>query len=75
LIAIILELFLKKNALSRVVVRYNNLKLLDPDLRNDLLIDLTARTGLKIEKVRILKINIGKGRAELEVFFKDHSSS
>ncbi len=74
LLAIILELFLKKNSLARVVVRYNNLKLLDPDLRNDLLIDLTARTGLKVEKVKILKINIGKGRAELEVFFKDPGS-
>jgi hypothetical protein len=75
LLAIILELFLKKNSLVRVVVRYNNLKLLDPDLRNDLLTDLTARTGLKIEKVKILKINIGKGRAELEVFFRDHGNS
>jgi hypothetical protein len=75
LLAIILELFLKKNSLARVVVRYNNLKLLDPDLRNDLLIDLAARTGLKIEKIKILKINIGKGRAELEVFFRDHGNS
>jgi hypothetical protein len=75
LLAIILELFLKKNSLARVVVRYNNLKLLDPDLRKDLLIDLTARTGLKIEKIKILKINIGKGRAELEVFFRDHGNS
>jgi hypothetical protein len=75
LLAIILELFLKKNSLARVVVRYNNLKLLDPDLRNELLIDLAARTGLKIEKVKILKINIGKGRAELEVFFRDHGNS
>ena len=74
LIAIILELFLKKNALTRVVVRYNKLKLLNPDLRNELLTDLTARTGLNVEKVRILRINIGKGRAELEVFFRDHST-
>jgi predicted membrane protein len=74
LLAIILELFLKKNALTRVVVRYNKLKLLNPDLRNELLTDLTARTGLNIEKVRILRINIGKGRALLEVFFRDHST-
>ncbi len=73
IIAIILELFLKKNALTRVVVRYNKLKLLNPDVRNDLLKDLTAQTGLKIEKVKILRINIGKSRAELAVFFRDHN--
>ena len=75
IIAIILELFLKKNALTRVVVRYNKLKLLNPDLRNELLTDLTARTGLNIEKVKILRINVGKGRALLEVFFRDHVTS
>lgn len=75
IIAIILELFLKKNSLTRVVVRYNKLKLLNPDLRDELLTDLTARTGLNIEKVKILRINIGKGRALLEVFFRDHSTS
>jgi len=71
ILAIILELFLKKNALTRVVIRYNKLKLLNPDLRNDLLKDLTEHTGLNIEKVKIRRINIGKGRAELEVFYRD----
>jgi hypothetical protein len=71
ILAIILELFLKKNALTRVVIRYNKLKLLNPDLRKELLKDLSAHTGLNIEKVNIRRINIGKGRAELEVFFKD----
>jgi hypothetical protein len=75
LLAIILELFLKRNALTRVVVRYNKLKLLNPDLKAELLTDLTARTGLNVEKVKILRINIRKCRAELEVFFRDHSTS
>ena len=74
ILAIVLELFLKKNTLTPVVVRYNKLELLNPDLRNDLLKDLTARTGLNIEKVRIRKIDIGKGKAELEIFFKDQST-
>jgi Domain of unknown function (DUF4956) len=74
ILAVILELFLKKNALTRVVIRYNKLKLLNPDLRNDLLKDLTARTGLNIEKVKILRINIEKGRAMLEIFYKDKSA-
>lgn len=75
ILAIVLELFLKKNTLTPVVVLYNKLKLLNPDLRNDLLKDLTAQTGLNIEKVRIRKIDIGKGKAELDVFFKDKSAS
>jgi hypothetical protein len=61
ILAIILELFLKKNALTRVVIRYNKLKLLNPDLRKELLKDLSAHTGLNIEKVNIRRINIGKG--------------
>jgi hypothetical protein len=75
IIAIILELFLRKNALTRVIIRYNKLKYLDPDLRKELLKDLSAQTGLDIEKVIIRRINIGKGRAELEVFFKDNNVS
>jgi hypothetical protein len=75
IVAIILELFLKKNALTLVVIRYNKLKLLNPEHRKDLLKDLTAQTGLKIEKIKIRRINIGKGRAELEVFFKDNQNT
>jgi hypothetical protein len=75
IIAIILELFLRKNALTRVIIRYNKLKYLDPDLRKELLKDLSAQTGLDIEKVIIRRINISKGRAELEVFFRDNNVS
>jgi hypothetical protein len=75
IIAIVLELFLKKNTLTPVVVLYNKLQLLNPDLRTDLLKDLTVQTGLNIEKVRIRRIDIDKGKAELEVFFKDKSTS
>jgi len=69
--SVILELFLRKNALTPVFVVYNKLEFLNPDLRNDLLIDLSAKTGLKIEKVRIRKIDIAKSNVELEVYFKD----
>jgi hypothetical protein len=69
--AIILELFLKKNYLTPVLLVYNKLMLLNPDHRKDLLTDLTSQTGLKIEKVRIRKIDIAKGIAELEAYFRD----
>lgn len=69
--AIILELFLKKNALTPVLVVYNKLEFLNPDFRNDLLKELSGQTGLNIEKVRIRKIDIAKKSAELEVYFRD----
>ena len=69
--AIILELFLKKNALTPVLVVYNKLEFLNPDFRNELLKELSGQTGLNIEKVRIRKIDIAKKSAELEVYFRD----
>jgi len=69
--AIILELFLKKNSLTPVLIVYNKLMFLNPGHRKDLLTDLTSQTGLNIEKVRIRKIDIGKGNAELEAYFRD----
>jgi hypothetical protein len=44
---------------------------LNSDHRKDLLTDLTSQTGLNIEKVRIRKIDIVKGIAELEAYFRD----
>ena len=69
--AIILELFLKKNSLTPVLIVYNKLMFLNADHRKDLLTDLTSQTGLNIEKVRIRKIDIAKGIAELEAYFRD----
>jgi hypothetical protein len=69
--AIILEQFLKKNTLTPVLIVYNKLSFLNPDVRKDLLTDLSSQTGLNIEKIRIRKIDILKGNAELEAYFRD----
>jgi hypothetical protein len=69
--AYLLEIFLKKNFLTSIIIIYYKPQLLNPDLRTELLKDLSKRTGQKIEKVRIRKINIGKGNAEVEIFFKE----
>jgi hypothetical protein len=69
--AYLLEIFLKKNFLTSIIIIYYKPQLLNPNLRTELLKDLSKRTGQKIEKVRIRKINIGKGNAEVEVFFKE----
>ncbi|HPA87520.1 MAG TPA: DUF4956 domain-containing protein [Bacteroidales bacterium] len=69
--AMLLEIFLKKNFLTPVTIIYNKLNLLNPELKEELLADLAASTGLNVEKVRIKKIDIAKCNAEIEVFFRD----
>jgi len=67
---LVLELYLKSQASSSLVVIYDNLKLLKSETDPELLKDLTEQTGRKIEKVKITKFDISRGVAELEVFFK-----
>jgi hypothetical protein len=73
--AIILELFLRRKALTSVNIIFNKPELLNPKLREDLLKDLSSPTGLDIKKVRIRKIDIGKSYAELEVFYKENNET
>jgi hypothetical protein len=73
--AIILELFLRRKALTSVNIIFNKPELLNPKLREDLLKDLSSHTGLDIKKVRIRKIDIGKSYAELEVFYKENNET
>jgi len=62
---------LKKSApMQNHKVLYDNLELLNPDKLNDLKADVSARTGIKIEKVRIRKVNLVAGNAELDVFYR-----
>jgi len=69
--ALILEIFLKNKAMTPVIIVYNKIQLLKPESRTELLQDLSLQTGLKVEKVRIRKIEIAKSNAELEVFFRE----
>jgi hypothetical protein len=73
LAAFLLELFLRKNGMSSVIIVYNKPELLNPGVREELLKELSTQTGLKIEKVRVRKIDIGKGNAELEAFFRENT--
>jgi hypothetical protein len=69
--AIILEFFLRKNALVKVLIVYNKPELLNPGFRGELMKELSDYTGEFIESVKIRKIDIGKGNAELEVYFRE----
>jgi len=71
----LLENFLQKNGLSSMVVIYNKLEMLHPKSRQDLLNELSQQTGLSIKKCMVRKIDIGKGNAEVEIFFRDSTAS
>ena len=51
-------------------VLYDKLELLNPEKLNDLKTDVSTRTGIKTEKIRIRKINLVAGNAELDVFYR-----
>jgi len=51
-------------------VLYDKLELLNPEKLNDLKTDVSSRTGIKTEKIRIRKINLVAGNAELDVFYR-----
>jgi len=69
---IILEFFFhKKSTFSNFKLTYDKLELLNPAKKNELLSDLSIRSGIKIEKARICRIDLTKGQAELEVFYKN----
>ena len=71
LITYILEIFLLKKSMTKLLLTYNKIELLKPGFNNELLKDLSRHTGQNIERVIIKKINIEKSNARLEVYFKD----
>jgi hypothetical protein len=60
----------EKKKYSRHQVLYDNLGLLNPDKKNELLKDISKRTGIEIDKVRIRKIDLIKSNAILDVYYK-----
>jgi len=67
----ILEEYLKKNNFEKYSVHYDNLDLLKPGNNNKLMKDLSSRIGHDILKVQIKDIDLKKGSAELDVYFKE----
>jgi ribosomal protein L24 len=60
----------KPAPLKKHQVLYDNLGLLNPEKLNELKTDVSTRTGIKIEKIKIRKINLTAGNAELDVFYR-----
>jgi hypothetical protein len=72
LIAGLLEYFLFRKKISIKSITYNNLDLIHPDRRPELMEDLDQRFGLReIEKIKVGKIDAVKNSVRLQVHFKD----
>ncbi|MBW6502354.1 MAG: DUF4956 domain-containing protein [Bacteroidales bacterium] len=69
--ALFLEVFLSKRLLSSQTIIYNKTEFLKPDLRKELLKELSEFTGQNIEKIRIVKADLAKCTCELEVFYRE----
>jgi uncharacterized membrane protein len=69
-----LEIFFHKRTFSKATLIYDKLELLNDDRAQELLSDISTRTNKKIDKVKIVKIDLVKSHAELEIYFKDKSS-
>jgi hypothetical protein len=72
---LVLELFFHKQTLNRLQLIYDKLELLNPGMSNELLQDLSLRTGKKIEKVEVRKIDLTKGNAELDLYFSNNDDA
>jgi hypothetical protein len=71
LLTYFLELFLLKKSMNSLTVVYNKTELLKPGRNRELLKDLSRHTGQNIEKVTIQRVNVKKGNALLEVYFRE----
>jgi hypothetical protein len=52
-------------------VLYEKIELIHPDRRLELLADLEARTGLKIKRVAVGKVDFVRDIADLKIYFED----
>ncbi len=60
---------------SYKVIKYDNIKLITPDKKDELIADLEKRTGLKIEKVEVGAIDFLKDAAIIKMYYKSNSSN
>ena len=63
----------KKKSEDGHLVIYDNLELLNPEMRSELLKDISLRTGLAVTDIKIRKIDLTKNNVELEVFCGNNS--
>jgi hypothetical protein len=59
---------------SRHQILYDNLSMLSPARKAELIKDITLRTGIAIEKVKIRRIDLINSNAVLDVYFREEKS-
>ena len=69
--AFVLEEIMRRNSYSSHRIVIDNLKLLRPENQSKLLEEITDKSGRKILKVRISKVDYKNKTAELNIFFKE----
>ena len=60
----------KANPLKKHQILYDNLAILNPNKMDELKADISSRIGIKAEKIRIRKINLVAGNAEIDVLYR-----
>ncbi|MBQ3243968.1 MAG: DUF4956 domain-containing protein [Bacteroidaceae bacterium] len=60
---------------SYKVIKYDNVNLITPDKRDELIADLEKRTGLKIEKIEVGAIDFLKDGVIIKMYYKSNSSN
>lgn len=66
----LLERLLVNKKMAKQNVNYDKLELLRPDQREALLDDLQTRLGMRPDDVKVGRIDLGKGSANLTLYFK-----
>jgi hypothetical protein len=71
LITYLLEshIFLKKEIIKTIT--YENIELIHPDKRNELIDDIRKRTGINVHRVSIQDINFLKDSAKIKIYYYD----
>ena len=63
------------NQHSYKVIKYDNVNLITPDKKEELIADLEKRTGLKIEKVEVGSIDFLKDAAIVKMYYRSKNAN
>lgn len=67
------KVYLLKHESSKLVL-YEKIELIKPERRAEMIADLESRTGLKINRISILKINFLRDTAQIMIYYFDNDT-
>lgn len=68
-VILVLERFMRLKHEERKTIDYEKIDLIKPERREDLIADLQDRTGLKINRIEVGKINFLRDSAKIYIFY------